>query len=352
MVLLALFVAAACVLATSDNLSTEEVVISDGSRGDIGSSGDADNVMRRVRVESLHAAASRAFKLENDGEELESDEFTQLPSDFFDDAIETPAVRGGDAGETGRTYVYNKETDSAYDIYHASSMGSLASKLTYHVGEAARRLAGSNCLEIERGTVTKYYMCVGCVVENAMGCIDDMRRNKSSNVIAGCKFHYAMEADMTHSMEQEQALKCCPKLNSVDGMLKYKGSAYPEALRCIADAGCEESVIYTQLLDECHGLCDYVPPDASDAQISRLRYGDDERRLDGMEDGEAAAAATDYDYEIEAWKQGRSWEHRNLAEVPESSICFSQFAAAPNGYVFTRALGVVLTAVLTSAFLL
>ena len=31
---------------------------------------------------------------------------------------------------------------------------------------------------IERGTVTKYYMCVGCEVEEAMGCIDDMRNNK------------------------------------------------------------------------------------------------------------------------------------------------------------------------------
>jgi hypothetical protein len=39
------------------------------------------------------------------------------------------------------------------------------------------------------GEVTKYYKCVGCVVENAMGCITDMRNNKTGNVEAPCRFN-------------------------------------------------------------------------------------------------------------------------------------------------------------------
>ncbi len=148
----------------------------------------------------------------------------------------------------------------------------IGSMLAYHSGEMLRRLVGSNCVLIERGTVTKYFMCVGCEVQEAMGCVDDMRNNKSGNVRSTCKFDHVMEGNMAKAMEQEQQEACCPTVEG--GSLKYfAGSAYPEAFRCISNVGCTESTINSQLMEECHGLCDYIPSTGDDASVASYRDG-------------------------------------------------------------------------------
>lgn len=135
-----------------------------------------------------------------------------------------------------------------------------------HVSNAwgIRKLAGSNCIEIETGVVPRYFSCLGCVVEQAQGCIDDMRYNRSGNVDRACPLFATNE-------EHQQA--CCPVVaeqfrfnkkgeaisTGID--LFYVGSAYPEALRCIAKAGCSKSVIYSQLEDECDAVCGSMEPD-------------------------------------------------------------------------------------------
>lgn len=171
-----------------------------------------------------------------------------------EDAASLEDHNNDDANYETRSLVYNRNTNALYDIYHASSVSPLASQLSYHAGETMRKLVGSNCVEIERGTVTKYYMCVGCVIENAMGCVNDMRQNKSGNVALGCKFDGVGEGNLENVMEQEQARLCCPKVFDTTKTLKYSHSAYPEAIRCIINAGCQESTIYTQL-GKCVCVC-------------------------------------------------------------------------------------------------
>ena len=60
---------------------------------------------------------------------------------------------------------------------------------------------------------------------------------------------------VTESYERDQ---CCPrnwpdKKNRPD--LKYESSAYPEAIRCIQRVGCDDRVIFQQLVEECESIC-------------------------------------------------------------------------------------------------
>ena len=125
-----------------------------------------------------------------------------------------------------------------------------------------RQLIGSNCIEIETGNVPRYYSCLGCVIEQAVGCVTDMRYNKSGNVMPTCP--------MSTTIQRFEDVNCCPKidfqiyfknddddyaLTTTKEDLYYVGSQYPEALRCIQNAGCGESVIYTQLMEECNAVC-------------------------------------------------------------------------------------------------
>ena len=118
-----------------------------------------------------------------------------------------------------------------------------------------RRLIGSNCILIERGDVPPYYDCVGCIIEQAQGCLTDMRSNLSENVATSCKMYSASE--------KVDRKDCCPKFATTlkTGLdLVYVGAAYPMALRCIKTAGCEDSVIYTQLMEECQNVCPASDP--------------------------------------------------------------------------------------------
>lgn len=116
--------------------------------------------------------------------------------------------------------------------------------------DIVRRLIGSNCVQIQRGEVPEYYHCLGCVMEEAIACVDDMRQNKSSNVFPGC--------DMNKIMGYYESSLCCPRVGmSTRGRLGllYISSAYPETLRCIRQVGCENTNIYAELRDECQNVC-------------------------------------------------------------------------------------------------
>lgn len=132
-----------------------------------------------------------------------------------------------------------------------------------------RKLIGSNCILIERGDVPPYYDCMGCVIEEAQGCLDDMRYNRSGNVYGTCTL-------ASHSQSYDTS--CCPRFDFDDLQnrfdLSYVGSAYPEALRCIANVGCPSSTIYEQLLGECEEICsDSDPRDDGNVCFSDFNAG-------------------------------------------------------------------------------
>ena len=113
-----------------------------------------------------------------------------------------------------------------------------------------RRLIGSNCVKVGTARVPEYYQCFGCIMEEAVACVDDMRQNISGNVNANC--------DMT-IITESFVDACCPRFvpkgpnGRID--LDYLGSAYPNTLRCIKSVGCDQSVIYSQLVEECAAVC-------------------------------------------------------------------------------------------------
>ncbi len=118
------------------------------------------------------------------------------------------------------------------------------------MGFLRRNLVGSNCVLIERGTVSRYYTCIGCNVELAVGCINDLRNNASFNVAPNC--------NINRGMEIYESDACCPEIITEKSGVKnlaYMGSAYPMALQCIQNVGCQSSTIFTQLVDECLAVC-------------------------------------------------------------------------------------------------
>jgi len=116
-------------------------------------------------------------------------------------------------------------------------------------GFLRRSLVGSNCVLIERGTVTRYYTCIGCDVELAVQCVTDMRTNASFNVAPNCAI------DKTNAVYDPT---CCPYIVKDRGgnkNLAYTGAAYPMTLDCIAKVGCSASAIFAQLVEECLNVC-------------------------------------------------------------------------------------------------
>jgi hypothetical protein len=129
----------------------------------------------------------------------------------------------------------------------------------FQMSSHLRKLIGSNCVLIERGDVPPYYDCIGCVIEKAAACVDDMRHNRSYNVAMECRLNSVKEF-YDHS--------CCPQITSSEGRradLRYVSSAYPEALRCIINEGCGDSIIYAQLLKECRSTCPMLDPRNGDS---------------------------------------------------------------------------------------
>ncbi len=137
-----------------------------------------------------------------------------------------------------------------YDIKQLETLYSQSQVNTTYIGAFIRRLVGSNCILVERGTITPYYACLGCRVEEAMGCIDDMRLNKSGNVRYGCNIN---------SMHEKRDEKCCPAFTS-NKRPQYMGLSYPEGLRCLERIGCSDSVFYQDIFAECRRTCNFNIP--------------------------------------------------------------------------------------------
>jgi len=127
----------------------------------------------------------------------------------------------------------------------AYSYGFSVSNVTNHL----RKLIGSNCILVERGTYPPFYDCIGCVIERAEACVEDLRYNKSGNVNANCKM-YALGGKNDNSA-------CCPIITQD---LQFMGAAYPTAINCITNVGCSGSTIYKQLVKECNDLCTTPDP--------------------------------------------------------------------------------------------
>lgn len=126
-------------------------------------------------------------------------------------------------------------------------------KTPHNLAWGLRRLIGSNCLEVERGSYPPFYQCIGCVIEEAQACVEDMRYNRSFNVPTSCALHATSQ-----KLDSEN---CCPVVErnaqgAID--LKYIGAAYPMALRCIESVGCRSSTIYAQLMKECRAVCPFT----------------------------------------------------------------------------------------------
>jgi hypothetical protein len=155
------------------------------------------------------------------------------------------------------SFLGNSTLDIQFHIISGHELGYVGQQLTYHTGEMLRKLVGSNCVEIQRGTVSKYYQCIGCVIQNAMGCLLDMRQNKSGNVPSECTFDDLVEGDITMTLMQRQHQNCCPLTFEDNSLVPGFGTAYPDTLRCIEEVGCAGSSIYNDLMTECKGICDY-----------------------------------------------------------------------------------------------
>ena len=88
--------------------------------------------------------------------------------------------------------------NDSYQFYHESELLSAFSMKGY-----LRKLVGSNCVLIERGTISPYYECIGCDIRTAMRCITDLRSNKSRNVDPHCSLASLSEGSYNAA--------CCPR---------------------------------------------------------------------------------------------------------------------------------------------
>ena len=53
----------------------------------------------------------------------------------------------------------------------------------------------------------------------------------------------------------------------MDKDLQYRGAAYPMALECLRQVGCEDTTLYAQLLSECKNTCPQHDPRTKDTSI-------------------------------------------------------------------------------------
>jgi len=134
-------------------------------------------------------------------------------------------------------------------------------------GWVGRKMIGSNCIVIERATVTKYYKCEGCIIERALGCLSDLRQNISGNVPRGCNISYIGRLTQP---------KCCPTIGKdASGKINLiaKTAGYPDTLRCIQSVGCGDTDVYTSLLEECQYTCP-LTLDNEDPSLGTIAFAD------------------------------------------------------------------------------
>lgn len=86
---------------------------------------------------------------------------------------------------------------------------------------------------VGNGVVSPFFKCTGCVLEQAMGCVEDLRRNLSGSVPAGCKIDVVSE---------KYSDVCCPSFTP-QATVEYATSAFPQTLACIETVGCKLSQV-------------------------------------------------------------------------------------------------------------
>ena len=122
---------------------------------------------------------------------------------------------------------------------------------------------GSNCVTISVGSVSPYDLCMGCDIDAAMNCINDMRTNVSGTVPGSCMMNGFSETDNT---------KCCPTYIQLGTQYTpvLTTSAYPQGLDCLRAVGCSDSPLYTEIYEECYNIClpfyNYTKTDSNQLQ--------------------------------------------------------------------------------------
>jgi len=142
--------------------------------------------------------------------------------------------------------------------------GSPSYRLNKMLDGLSRRLAssstsdqGSNCLEVGGGYSPAYSLCDGCMISEALQCVDDMRHNVSMNVRPAC--------DLSAMLVEPQP-SCCTKFGFPDTgkQIDPETSAYNDALLCLEISRCkcldgtkeckdtDMHDVYKNLRDECN----------------------------------------------------------------------------------------------------
>jgi len=169
---------------------------------------------------------------------------------------------------------YKEKTDMIYNNLDSKwehkfyRYDNILNKTNIIPGWVGRKMIGSNCIVIERAVVTRYYKCEGCIIENALGCLNDLRQNISGNVPAGCNITYIGHLPET---------VCCPafgKDKSGRMNLIATTAGYPDTLRCIQSVGCGETDVYNSLLEECQYTCP-LKLDATDPSMAKIAFSDE-----------------------------------------------------------------------------
>lgn len=114
------------------------------------------------------------------------------------------------------------------------------------------RTSQSNCITVGGGMVPKYEYCVGCDMLAAQHCLWDMRNNISGNVPHGCRLDFNTLKPQT---------ECCAQytLYNKKSTIHGRTSAINDALLCLRNIGCENTMYYMSLEKECKFYtCDTV----------------------------------------------------------------------------------------------
>ena len=168
---------------------------------------------------------------------------------------------------------YKEKTDMIYNNLDSKwehkfyRYDNILNKTNIIPGWVGRKMIGSNCIVIERAVVTRYYKCEGCIIENALGCLNDLRQNISGNVPPRCNITFIGHLPDT---------MCCPLfgLDKAGRMnLIATTAGYPDTLRCIQSVGCGDTDVYNSLLEECQYTCP-LKLDATDPSLAKVTASD------------------------------------------------------------------------------
>jgi hypothetical protein len=154
-----------------------------------------------------------------------------LPSNIFEAPSSWEAWGGGgmvDAGDVEPEAPLPLEVAFESNIKYGHDVNKI-------MGDLKRQLEvqqGSNCMTVGGGYSPPYSLCEGCMIQEAIDCVDDMRHNRSMNVPKGC--------DLQGLMVEPQPNCCTVFFSKDDGVnIDPQTSAYNDALRCLEMVNCK-----------------------------------------------------------------------------------------------------------------